>query len=45
MASGQVIEYVDSELRGDRFRFYTNLRLLATPEEFSLPRLPLQVAT
>jgi GntR family transcriptional regulator len=29
LASGEVIEYVDSELRADRFRFYTNLRLSA----------------
>ena len=45
MASGQVIEYVDSELRGDRFRFYTNLRLLSSPEELAFRRLPLQLAT
>jgi GntR family transcriptional regulator len=45
MASGQVIEYVDSELRGDRFRFYTNLRVLASPEELAFRRLPLQLAT
>jgi GntR family transcriptional regulator len=44
MASGQVVEYVDSELRADRFRFYTNLRLFSTPEEFAFRRLPLQVA-
>jgi len=40
MASGQVIEYVDSELRADRFRFYTNLRLFGTTEEFAFQRLP-----
>lgn len=44
MASGQVVEYVDSELRADRFRFYTNLRLFSTPEEFAFRRLPLKVA-
>ena len=44
MASGQVVEYVDSELRADRFRFFTNLRLFATTEEFSFQRLPLKVA-
>ena len=44
MASGQVVEYVDSELRADRFRFYTNLRLFATTEEFAFQRLPLKVA-
>jgi GntR family transcriptional regulator len=45
MASGQVIEYVDSELRGDRFRFYTNLRLFASPDEFDFRRLPLKIET
>jgi GntR family transcriptional regulator len=44
MASGQVVEYVDSELRADRFRFYTNLRLFGTTEEFAFQRLPLKVA-
>ena len=44
MATGQVVEYVDSEVRADRFRFFTNLRLLATTEEFSFQRLPLRVA-
>jgi len=43
MASGQVVEYVDSELRADHFRFYTNLRLFATTEEFAFRRLPLKV--
>lgn len=45
MASGQVIEYVDSEVRADRFRFYTNLRLYSSPEEFTFRRLPLTAAT
>ncbi len=45
MASGQVVEYVDSEVRADRFRFYTNLRLFSTPEEFAFRRLPLTVAS
>ena len=44
MASGQVVEYVDSELRADQFRFYTNLRLFATTEEFAFRRLPMKVA-
>ncbi len=44
MASGQVVEYVDSEVRADRFRFFTNLRLFATTEEFAFQRLPLKVA-
>jgi GntR family transcriptional regulator len=42
LASGQVIEYVDSELRADHFRFYTNLRLNALNEESSFRMLPLQ---
>jgi GntR family transcriptional regulator len=45
MATGQVVEYVDSELRADRFRFYTNLRLLSSPDEFDFRRLPLKVAS
>ncbi len=45
LATGQVIEYVDSELRGDRFRFYTNLKLLSSPGEFAFRRLPLQQET
>jgi GntR family transcriptional regulator len=43
MASGQVIEYVDSEFRGDHFRFYTNLRLQSSQGEFAFQRLPLKV--
>jgi GntR family transcriptional regulator len=39
LASGQVIEYVDSELRSDRFRFYTNLKLYASPAESAFRRL------
>jgi GntR family transcriptional regulator len=42
LAAGQVIEYVDSELRGDRFRFYTNLRLLSFPGESAFRMVPLQ---
>ena len=45
MATGQVVEYVDSELRADRFRFYTNLRLFSSPDEFAFRRLPLKVAS
>ncbi len=44
MATGQVVEYVDSELRADRYRFFTNLRLFATTEEFTFQRLPLKDA-
>ncbi len=45
MATGQVVEYVDSELRADRFRFYTNLRFFSSPDEFAFRRLPLKVAS
>lgn len=38
--TGEVIEYVDSELRADCFRFYANLRLQSRPEESSFRRLP-----
>lgn len=41
LASGQVIEYVDSELRGDRFRFWANLRLQSPEEELAFRRLPI----
>jgi GntR family transcriptional regulator len=40
LEDGQVIEYVDSELRADRFRFYTNLRLQGSPESVTFRRLP-----
>lgn len=40
LETGEVIEYVDSELRADRFRFYTNLRLQADADEFVFRRLP-----
>jgi len=39
--TGEVIEYVDSELRADCFRFYTNLRLQSSPEESTFRRLPI----
>ncbi len=45
MVTGQIIEYVDSELRGDRFRFYTNLRLHSSPGEFAFRRLPFHTET
>jgi GntR family transcriptional regulator len=45
MASGQVVEYVDSEVRADRFRFYTNLRSYASQNEFVFRRLPLEATT
>jgi len=40
LMNGQVIELVDSELRGDRFRFYTTLQLHSMTDEFSFRRLP-----
>jgi GntR family transcriptional regulator len=42
LATGQVIEYVDSELRGDRFQFYTNLRLNPLFKESAFQMLPFQ---
>jgi GntR family transcriptional regulator len=39
--TGEVIEYVDSELRADCFRFYTNLRLQSRPEDSTFRRLPI----
>jgi GntR family transcriptional regulator len=45
LSSGQVIEYVDSELRGDRFRFFTDLQLQTTPDEFAFRRLPVPIET
>ena len=43
LASGEVIEYVDSELRADRFRFYTNLRLQSPSNEANFRRLPIHM--
>lgn len=43
LASGQVIEYVDSELRGDRFRFYTNLHSQSKSDGIVFKRLPVPV--
>ncbi len=40
LADGRVIEYVDSEVRADHFRFYTNLKLYAPMQDFALRRLP-----
>jgi GntR family transcriptional regulator len=45
LASGQVIEYVDSELSGERFRFFTTLQLQAAPDEFAFRRLPVPIET
>ncbi len=40
LMDGPVIEYVDSELRADRFRFYANLRSQGEPESVTFRRLP-----
>lgn len=39
--AGRVIEYVDSEFRADRFRFYTNLKASAFSQPFVFQRLPI----
>lgn len=44
LADGTVIEYVDSELRADRFRFYTNLRLQTASDQFVFRRMPIEGA-
>lgn len=41
LADNQVIEYVDSELRGDRFRFYTTLRSQQTLDDTEFRRMPI----
>jgi GntR family transcriptional regulator len=43
LESDEVIEYVDSELRADQFRFYTNLRLQPVTEESTFRRLPINI--
>lgn len=45
LVDGRVIEYVDSELRADRFRFYTNLKLHAANDAFVFQRLPVGVSS
>ena len=42
LADGRVIEYVDSELRADRYRFYANLRLHSPLNEFVFERRPVK---
>jgi len=42
LENDKVIEYVDSELRADQFRFYTNLRLQSAPVESTFRRLPVK---
>jgi GntR family transcriptional regulator len=41
LESNEVIEYVDSEIRADRFRFYTTLRLAHASDESTFRRLPI----
>lgn len=43
-ADGRAIEYVDSEVRADHFRFYTNLKLHAPVQDFGFRRLPVGVS-
>jgi GntR family transcriptional regulator len=43
LADGRVIEYVDSEVRADQFRFYTNLKLHAPVQEIGFRRLPVNI--
>jgi len=42
LQDGRVIEYVDSELRADRFRFYANLKLHSPTDGFVFQRLPIR---
>ncbi len=44
LADGRAIEYVDSEVRADHFRFYTNLKLHAPMQDFGFRRLPVGVS-
>ncbi len=41
-ADGRVIEYVESEFRADRFRFYTNLKASASSPSSSFQRFPIE---
>lgn len=40
LADGRVVEYVDSEVRADQFRFYTSLKLHAPVQDLAFRRLP-----
>ena len=42
-ADGRVIEYVESEFRADRFRFYTNLKASASSPGSSFQRFPIEI--
>jgi GntR family transcriptional regulator len=41
-ADGRVIEYVESEFRADRFRFYTNLKASASSPTAIFQRFPIE---
>ncbi len=41
-AEGRVIEYVESEFRADRFRFYTNLKASASSPSSIFQRFPIE---
>lgn len=45
LADGQAIEYVDSELRADRFRFYTTLEPETAGDQFVFRRMPVSAKT
>ena len=45
MESGEVVEYVELEMRADRFRFYTNLKLYANQTENAFRKLLLKSET
>ena len=40
LADGRVIEYVDSEVRAEQFRFYTNLKLHSPVQDIGFRRMP-----
>ena len=42
-ADGRVIEYVESEFRADRFRFYTNLKASAFSPASIFQRFPIDM--
>jgi GntR family transcriptional regulator len=43
-ADGRVIEFVESEFRADRFRFYTNLKASAASPGTIFQRYPIESA-
>jgi GntR family transcriptional regulator len=44
-ADGRVIEYVESEFRADRFRFYTNLKASASSPTAIFQRFPIETGS